>query len=202
MRLRGVWRGFVAPRHRVDVEAIAGIARTLGWKVDREFQRRKLRGISDNTRSDLIRSCGEPDFNSRLRAVVSVNAGQPRRRSPRMIAGAVTEGVRLKVCQAADNVQVTLDAFKRFQRRRKFKAGTGRGGRPLVLNHAIRNIDKAESRRGPGLRGERGNHGVKKGKSKCRSRSSQKCSPGKGLLCDEHCELLIGALLSSETERF
>src|SRR5438876_10189031 len=38
MRFRWIRRGFIPPGNGIHVEAVAGIARTLGRKIDREFE--------------------------------------------------------------------------------------------------------------------------------------------------------------------
>src|SRR6185295_18461839 len=113
--LHDVGRGRVAPRDRVDVEAVARIAGTGRRGVDGQFDRGDLRVLADHLRRDLIGGGGELHFDARTGAVIGVYAGQPGRRRSGVVARAIALGVRLQVRQAGENVELAIELFERLQ---------------------------------------------------------------------------------------
>jgi hypothetical protein len=88
-----------------------------------------------------------------------------------MIAGAVSEGIRLQMGQAAEHIDLIPHRRKRLQDRREFELRADGGGIPLILNHAVRNVDEAETGRSfGGPRGrQRRDHRIKERKRESRA---------------------------------
>src|SRR5438094_6448740 len=115
MRLRGIGRGFIPPGYGVDIEAIAGIAGALGWEIHRKCERSQLRVLTNDAGGKLIGSRGEPYFDPGLCAVIRVHTCEPGRGRAGMITCAVAERIRLKMREAADDVQLIVYRLERFE---------------------------------------------------------------------------------------
>jgi hypothetical protein len=73
----GIRRSRTAPGNGIHKEAVARIAGSRRWRVDRHLKRRHLRGLADFPDGQLIGSGSQADFDSGLCAVVSMHAGEP-----------------------------------------------------------------------------------------------------------------------------
>ena len=145
MRLGGVRRGGVPPRHRVHVEAVARIAGALRREVHGQLDRRQARRPADRVGNHLVDRRGEAHLDARQRAVVGVHAGQPHGGGAWMVARAVAERVGLPVRQSAQDVDVLAHRRERLQRGREIVARAGRGRDPLVLDDAVRRCRRSRS---------------------------------------------------------
>ena len=85
MRLGRIRRGRISPGDRVDVEAVAGITRSLRRKIHVQLERVHLRFFADLPRGELIRRGRQAYFDAGLGPVERVHARQPGSRGARMI---------------------------------------------------------------------------------------------------------------------
>src|SRR5688572_33276581 len=74
-----VGRRLAAPRDGIHVEAVAGVARALRRRIERDLDRGDSAVLAQMSGGYLIRRRGEADLGARTRAVVSMHASEPRR---------------------------------------------------------------------------------------------------------------------------
>ena len=125
MVLGEVRRRLVAPRHRVHVEAVAGVARALRRGVDRELERAHGRGLAEHVGRELVGAGRELHLDAGPRAVPRVHAREPGGRGARVVARAVAEVLGLLVVETAHDRELLCAAARAARAR-----ATGRSSVP------------------------------------------------------------------------
>ena len=147
VNLGHVGRRLAAPRDGVDVEAVAGIARSLRRRVERHLDRGDSAVVAQMPGGDLIGRHGEADLGARTRAVVGMHAGEPRPGGAVVIAAAVALAVGFEMRQVRQDVEVIAHTFKGLQVWRQLVLAARLARLPLRMDDAVRRVDKPKPHR-------------------------------------------------------
>jgi hypothetical protein len=178
---------FRCPCNRVHVRAaIAGNASAdiTGKVFGRKFERRERRVLSDVLRENLIDTDAHANvFRFRL---LCQSAGEPARRTHRMIGGILSARTR----EVTDQRHLITEGFQRFENRLDLKRPVGGLRSPVVHHATVGQIDGAETERrfclGLCERRHGRSHRFQERQSNGSAHAAQKCSPWQRLFSDDH----------------
>ena len=122
----------------------------LANRVACQLERRKPRQVTHPLGGHLVDR--DPGVNVGAGRLLHPDAGQKRAAGPRMIARPVRAGSRIDLVQAAQDLKMLLDLFKRLQRLGELELFPFLLGPPVPLVHAIGNVDERHSQRRAGRR--------------------------------------------------